>query len=60
MDDKEEWINAAILEIEGLESKETWVEEDISKATTKVLPGTWTFKLKRRPDGSVKKHKARF
>ena len=53
---KDNWIKAAVLEIGGLEDKDTWVEEDIALATSRVLPGTWIFKLKRRPDGSVKKY----
>ena len=58
--DKDLWIAAAIAEVEGLVKQDTWIEEDISCATSKILPGTWTFKLKRRPDGSIKKYKARY
>ena len=57
---REEWIRAAMNEIEQLEAHDTWIVEDIANAKSKILPGTWTFKLKRRPDGSVKKYKARF
>ena len=53
-------MKAASDEIEALEAKGTWEEVDLSDAETKILPGTWTFKLKRRPDGTVKKYKARY
>ena len=58
--EKDNWFNAAAVEIEGLEAKDTLVEEDITLATSKIFPGTWILKLKRRPDGSVKKFKARY
>ena len=57
---RDEWILAAVNEIKQLESKGTWVEVDASQAMSKIIPGTWTFKLKRRPDGTVKKYKARY
>ena len=58
--DRDHWILAAIDEINGLIEKETWIEEEQSLATSRILPGTWTFKLKRKPDGSIKKYKARY
>lgn len=57
---REEWIKAARREIESLESLKCWEEIPFSKATTKVLPGTWVFKVKRAPDGTFKKFKARY
>ena len=57
---KEEWIQAALKEIKALEEKGTWVEEDIDQAETKVLPGTWVGKIKRRPDGTIIKRKMRY
>ena len=48
--DRDEWIRAAVSEIDSLVSKETWVKEDQSLATSRILPGTWTFKIKRKPD----------
>jgi hypothetical protein len=57
---RDEWILAAVNEITQLESKGTWVEVDASQAMSKIIPGTWTFKLKRRPDGTVKKYKAHY
>ena len=52
---KEEFIKAAQIEIQELEKHETWLEEAMSRCTDKVIPSTWVFKIKRRPDGSIKK-----
>jgi len=63
MGDKEyvdEWRRAAKKEIETLESHGTWIVDDVSAATSKILPGTWVFKVKRSPDGTVIKRKARY
>ena len=57
---RSEWIKAAIKEITALEKFGCWVEVPIESATTKVLPGTWVFKVKRAPDGTFKKFKARY
>ena len=54
------WRLSADSEIRALESKKTWLEESIEKATSKILPGTWVFRRKRSPDGTVKKYKARY
>ena len=57
---RSEWIEAAIKEITALEAFGCWEEVPIDFATTKVLPGTWVFKVKRAPDGTFKKFKARY
>ena len=57
---RDDWIKAAEKEIRSLEGFDCWLEMPISQATTKVLPGTWVFKVKRAPDGSFKKFKARY
>ena len=57
---RREWITAAGMEVSSLESKGTWEEVPFESARTKVLPGTWVFKVKRAPDGTVKKYKARY
>ena len=57
---RKEWIAAATKEISSLESLKCWEEVPMSKATTKVLPGTWVFRVKRAPDGTFKKFKARY
>lgn len=56
----DEWRKAAKKEIEQLEAHGTWVLDDISNATSRILPGTWVFKLKRDPDGNPTKFKARY
>ena len=61
--DKESFREAMDVEIAGLEAQRTWTVVPRSRATAngkKVLPGTWTFKRKRYPDGRIKKYKARF
>ena len=63
MSDKEhadEWRKAAHKEIQALEKHGTWEIDDITNALTKVLPGTWVFRRKRAPDGSILKYKARY
>ena len=55
----EEYWKPAEIEVETLEKMRAWdvVERD---GSMNILPGTWAFKCKRFPDGSVKKFKARF
>ena len=56
----ERWKAAALKEIRALESKQTWLERPESEATVRVIPGTWVFKRKRAPDGTITKFKARW
>jgi hypothetical protein len=56
----EGWIEAATKEIKALEDKATWVEVPVSDAASRILPGTWVFKRKRYPDGSIAKLKGRY
>jgi hypothetical protein len=55
----EEYWKAAVKEIETLEGMNAWTvverEDDMN-----VIDSTWAFKLKRYPDGMIKKFKARF
>jgi Reverse transcriptase (RNA-dependent DNA polymerase) len=63
MSDKENvdaWQAAARKEIETLESHGTWEVSMINQAKTRMLPGTWVFKTKRSPNGTVIKRKARY
>jgi hypothetical protein len=49
-------------EVESLSKRNTWTvipRADI-KPGHRVVPGTWAFKCKRRPDGSFRKFKARY
>lgn len=54
----EEFWQAAVLEIETLEKMDTW---DVVERTAdmKPLPTTWAMRIKRFPDGLIKKMKAR-
>jgi hypothetical protein len=56
---KAEYWEAAVKEIETLESMGAWEVVDRSEAEN-VIDSIWAFKLKRFPDGMVKKFKARF
>ena len=56
----DEWRKSAEAEIRALESKGTWVETTQNKAKTKVIPGTWVFRRKRTPDGTIRKYKGRY
>ena len=59
-ENREKWIKAAELEIKELEGKGTWTEVPMSDAKMKILPGTWAFRVKRTPDGQIKKYKGRY
>jgi hypothetical protein len=56
---KDGFWEACLKEFETLTAMKTW---DVVKRESwmNVLPGTWAFKIKRYPDGLVKKLKARF
>ncbi|CAJ1969872.1 unnamed protein product [Cylindrotheca closterium] len=56
----EKWTAAAKKEIEELEGKLTWIEVPMLKAKTKIIPGTWVFRVKRNPSGEMTKFKARY
>ena len=59
-DQRDKWCESAKIEIEALEGKLTWKEVPISEATSKIIPGTWVFRVKRNPSGEIKKYKARY
>ena len=56
---RDQWKKAMEDEIKQLESHGAWVEVPISDAKGKILPLTWVLRIKRTPDGEVKKLKAR-
>ena len=56
---KEEYWKAACKEIETLESMDAWEVVD-REGDMNIIDAIWAFKLKRFPDGMVKKSKARF
>ena len=60
--DADKYIEAMKKEIKQLEEKDTWLIVDRASLPegANVLPGTWAFRRKRSPDGTVKSHKARF
>ena len=55
----EQYFKAAEVEIMTLEGKDSWIVVERT-SDMNVLPSTWAFKLKRFPDGTVKKFKGRF
>ena len=57
---RDAWRASALAEIRQLESKGTWKEVPLSDGTSRVLPGTWVFRQKGRPDGEIKKFKSRY
>ena len=58
----EKFREAMAKEIADLEKHKTWrlVKRSTLPKDTNVLPGTWAFKIKRLPDGTLRKFKARF
>ena len=56
----DKWIEAMKAELSQIEGAETWTQVPISSATGKIIPGTWVLRIKRSPDGDIKKFKARF
>ena len=48
-------------EIQSLVIRDTWeIVSRKSVADKNVLPGTWSFKCKRKPDSKIRKLKARY
>mgnify|MGYP003487412819 FL=1 len=58
-DNVDKWQEVALKEIRTLEEKGAWELDDVSNATSKIIPTTWVFKVKPTPDGEILKHKAR-
>jgi Reverse transcriptase (RNA-dependent DNA polymerase) len=58
----EEFWQSMDEEIRSLEGKDTWQVVDRSSVPKdcKVIPGTWTHRVKRRPDGRLNKFKSRW
>ena len=59
---RDKFIKAMDVEIKELESHNTWTvmrKADMPEGAN-LLPSTWAFKIKRNPDGSIRKYKARF
>jgi hypothetical protein len=58
-DHQEQYLEAMKIEIASLRQQRTWKYTLISEAP-QVLKSTWAFKLKKLPDGTPSKFKARF
>jgi len=54
------WMEATGKEVTQLEAHGTWHEEPIANTVGKILPGTWVLRIKRSPDGTISKLKARY
>ena len=59
---REQFIKAMYKEIKTLEKLKTWnvIQKSDVPTDQKVIPSTWAFKIKRYPDGRLRKFKARF
>ena len=55
----DKWIAALEKEIRALEEHEVWEEVRISEAEGKIVPTMFVMKIKRKPDGTLDKFKAR-
>jgi hypothetical protein len=51
-EDADKFYEAAKKEIQSLKDAKTWTVVPISEAKGTILPGTWTFRRKRKADGS--------
>ena len=56
---RDKWIEALEKEIRTLEEMGTWEEVPFESAEKDVIPCMWVMKIKRKPDGSLDKFKAR-
>ena len=57
----EEYFKSMGDEIQSLMRRDTWeIVSRNSVANHNVLPGTWSFKFKRKPDWKIRKFKARY
>ena len=58
-----EWLEAMDKEIQELETHGVWEVVNINSPRIlglQVVPSTWTMRVKRAPDGTIRKYKARF
>jgi hypothetical protein len=58
--DKDEFVKAMVKELSDHTSRRHWIAVKRSTiGSAKTIKAIWSFKRKRRPDGTVSKHKAR-
>jgi Reverse transcriptase (RNA-dependent DNA polymerase) len=58
-ENRDKWIEALEKEVRSLEDRGCWKEVPISAARGDIVPVHWVMKIKRKPDGSMDKFKAR-
>ena len=56
---REQFLESAEVEVTELTEHDTWFEDLISNATTRIVPSQWVFRIKRTADGEIKKFKGR-
>jgi hypothetical protein len=56
----DKWMKATNDKIQSFQKNGTRKEEPISYAKTCILPGTWAFRRKCTPVGTISKYKARY
>lgn len=56
--DKENWKKAMDSEINSLKENQTWELTKLPEGV-KAIPCKWVYRIKRNPDGSIEKYKAR-
>jgi hypothetical protein len=56
---KDKFMESARVEIDALAAEGTWHEDLRSNATNKIIPSQWVFRIKRSPDGEIRKFKGR-
>lgn len=57
--DKEEWYKAIQNELNSLKKHNTWSEVKDAPEGKRPISSKWVFRIKRNPDGSINKYKAR-
>lgn len=55
--DKKEWVKAMEEEIESLKRNDVW--ELVDRPNHNIVTNKWVLKIKRNPDGSIERYKAR-
>lgn len=57
-DNKDKWLEAMKSELSSLHENNTWTLQELPKGR-KAIPVKWVYKVKRNPDGTVDRFKAR-